>query len=272
MTGQDATDFVKANWPTAVVTLAFVLPPALIGLRWLYENRIQEAQAKVRIREQELEELKRASAAVDRKASVAAREIRFPKVNADSEADLIMRIRAAKRQIRIFGLTRNFYATDTMRDLIRNKSAEIPIKFFVMDPECESRRDRYRVEPMNAAFEDPNRYKRIIEPAFVELLRQTARSAPLSDKPGLSFYYFNFPCQFSIDQYDDVCRVSFYGLNKQGRDSPIWVYDKAGSGPSYEYEYFISQLDWVERLASGYNTPESREKKLLVRAFSDPNA
>ncbi len=58
------------------------------------------------------------------------------------------RVNNAREEITVFGLTRNFYAKDDMLPLFEAKAAEIPVTFSVMDPHCDSRRDRYRIEPV----------------------------------------------------------------------------------------------------------------------------
>jgi hypothetical protein len=72
-------------------------------------------------------------------------------------AALVHRVRAARQVISVFGLTRNFYAKDEILPLFESKAMEIPVTFYVMHPWCESRRDRYRMEPVEAAMEDPAR-------------------------------------------------------------------------------------------------------------------
>jgi hypothetical protein len=42
--------------------------------------------------------------------------------------------------------------TENMKDLFRRKAMAIPIKIFLMEPNCDSRRDRYRIEPLEAAL------------------------------------------------------------------------------------------------------------------------
>jgi hypothetical protein len=289
---KDIAQFIKDNWPMALVIAGVVTPPIFLVNRFLFQHHVDKITSDLDRKTTELETVK--TAAKDRllqtqqelektvgeidtlRKSISNKPYRgvlngstrcFPRVTPESEKDLCSRIENAQIQIRIFGLTRNFYASDKMRELIAKKATEVPVKFFVMDPDCESRKDRYRVEPIDAALEDPNKYKQRIEPVFIDLVRHGPVSIPLSNKPGISFYYFNFPCQFSIDQFDNVFRVSFYGLNKQGRESPIWLYEKDDGGPSNEYEYFLSQLDWVESLAAGKPSPQAKAHNLMVRSM-----
>jgi hypothetical protein len=44
--------------------------------------------------------------------------------------------------------------------LFEAKAVAIPVTFFFMDPYCDSRRERYRLEPVEAAMENPSRYMR----------------------------------------------------------------------------------------------------------------
>ena len=79
----------------------------------------------------------------------------WPRSSPDVLDDLVKRVRNAQHEITVFGLTRNFYARDEILPLCRAKATEIPVTFYVMDPTCSSRRDRYRLEPIEAAMEDP---------------------------------------------------------------------------------------------------------------------
>jgi hypothetical protein len=78
----------------------------------------------------------------------------------ETYSDLVERVRNAREEITVFGLARNFYAKDEILPLFESKAVAIPVTFFVMDPYCDSRRERYRLEPVEAAMEDPSRYMR----------------------------------------------------------------------------------------------------------------
>lgn len=173
----------------------------------------------------------------------------FPRTNMESKADLISRIRGARAQITMFGLTRNFYGSDEMLPLFTSKSREVPVRVFIMDPHCASRRDRYRLEPAEAAMEDPARYER-------EVLRPLAE-AVARDGGDLKIYLYDFPCSFAMERVDDSIRVMLYGHGKRGTDGPIMTFD---SGSEY-YAYFAEQLDWVQRLADADETPEPWRSK-----------
>ncbi|MFI6849291.1 helix-turn-helix domain-containing protein [Kitasatospora sp. NBC_00085] len=185
----------------------------------------------------------------------------FPLTNADSKADLIDRLRGARERIVMFGLTRNFYGNDEMLPLFTSKSKEVPIRIFIMDPHCASRRDRYRLEPAEAAMEDPNRYVReVLNP----LVQAVAREGT-----DLKVYLYDFPCSFAIEQIDDTMRVMLYGHGKRGTDGPILVFDKGeGDGTPY-WQYFAEQLAWMQRLADADEIPEPwRSKDIRIREYS----
>ncbi len=171
----------------------------------------------------------------------------FPQTDENSEEDLRSRIRSARRQINLFGLTRNYYVSPALTPLITEAASRIPVVVYTMDPFCASRRDRFRLEPVTAQWGDPERYQSLV-------------LDPLSRIPGVSVYTFNFPCAFAVEEIDDVCRVMLYGHGRRGTDSPIWVI--AGEDP--QHEYFAGQIRWLESLVqapSEYWT----SKEILVR-------
>lgn len=167
----------------------------------------------------------------------------YPHTSHDSEQDLLTRIQAAHTRINMFGLTRNFYGRDDVLPLFEEKSKEVPIEIFVMDPHCSSRRDRYRIEPAEAAMEDPDRYVReILRPMYEVTKRQ----------PGFRVYLFNFPCSFALEEIDDVCRMMLYGHGKRGTQGPIATL----SDETLAHTYLTDQMRWLERLAGAARTPE----------------
>ena len=179
------------------------------------------------------------------------------------EQDLRNRVKSAKDRIIVFGLTRNYYTTYKMRNLLEEKSRDVPIRLYLMDPSSKSRKDRYRIEPLEAAKEDSSQFEREIAGPFRELLSRTDRSPAGSKLPGLSIYYYNFPCSYAIELIDDVCRIKLYGHGKRGTDSPILIFDK----DSTHYDYFSSQIEWIEEIASGRITPEWYDKKIKIKPF-----
>jgi hypothetical protein len=185
----------------------------------------------------------------------------WPRTNPEALEDLVARIRAARTDISVFGLTRNFYARDEILPLFEAKAVEIPVTFYVMDPHCASRPDRYRLEPIEAAMEDPSRYSReILRPLF-EAAKRVAPAARGS--AGLRIFTYNFPCSFAIEKLDGACRVMLYGHGKRGTEGPIIVFTE---GTPY-WEYFVSQLEWLKRLAYQPREPWT-SKGLQVRPLT----
>ncbi|MEU8136562.1 helix-turn-helix domain-containing protein [Streptodolium elevatio] len=180
----------------------------------------------------------------------------FPRTAAESKADLVGRLSAATKRITMFGLTRNFYAAEAMLPLFEHKAAKgIPVQIFIMDPHCDSRRDRYRLEPAEAAMEDPDRYTR-------EILRPLAEAA--ARVGNIEIYLYNFPCSFAMEEIDNCIRVMLYGHGKRGTDGPILAFQE---GTEY-HTYFAEQLRWVERLAAADPIPEPwRSKGIEVRRY-----
>ena len=185
----------------------------------------------------------------------------WPRTNPAVLDDLMARVNNAREEITVFGLTRNFYAKDDMLPLFETKAAEIPVTFYVMDPHCDSRRDRYRIEPVEAAMEDPARYIReILRPLF----DASQRIIPTTPSAGMRIFTFNFPCAFAMEKIDRSCRVMLYGHGKRGTEGPMLVFD---DGTPY-WTYFTDQLQWLERLAVNPREPWV-SKGLIVRALSE---
>lgn len=172
----------------------------------------------------------------------------FPLTNPDSKADLVERLRGARERIVMFGLTRNFYGSDEMLPLFTAKSSEVPVRIFIMDPHCASRRDRYRLEPAEAAMEDPNRYVREVLNPLVESVARHGGD--------LKIYLYDFPGSFAIEQIDDSMRVMLYGHGKRGTDGPILIFDKGPDEGTPYWTYFAEQLAWMQRLADVEESPE----------------
>ncbi len=77
----------------------------------------------------------------------------WSKTGPDAIHDLVRRVSGASENISVFNLTGSFYATDEMLSMIESKAHEISVTFYVMNPDCDSRRDRYRLEPTEALME-----------------------------------------------------------------------------------------------------------------------
>jgi len=186
----------------------------------------------------------------------------WPRSNPEVFDDLVRRVRNAQEEITVFGLTRNFYARDEILPLFESKAVEIPVTFFVMDPRCDSRRDRYRLEPIEAAMEDPVRYTREILRPLYAASRRVAPAARSS--AGLRIFTFNFPCSFAMEKVDRSCRIMLYGHGKRGTESPLFVFNE---GTPY-WDNFASQIQWLKRLANDPREPWTT-KGLLVRPLEE---
>lgn len=185
----------------------------------------------------------------------------WPRTNPDVLEDLVTRVHSAQREVSVFGLSRNFYAKDDMLPLFEAKAAQLPVTFYVVDPGCASRRDRYRLEPVEAAMEDPGRYAReILRP----LLAAGRRITPATPTAGLRIFTFNFPCSFAIEKIDDSCRVMLYGHGKRGTEGPMFVFDR---NTPY-WDYFDGQMQWLHRLATDPREPWT-SKGLVVRPLRE---
>jgi hypothetical protein len=167
----------------------------------------------------------------------------YARTDDESMRDLFGRIAGARRRVNVFGLTRNFYARDHVLPMIEAKARTVPVRMFMLDPNSASRRDRYRLEPGEAAMENPDRYLReVLRPlvaAEERLSDYTERGA------GLEIWLYNFPCSFAIEEIDDEYRVMLYGHGKRGTDGPIMVFGQ----DTPHARYFESQMRWIERLA-----------------------
>jgi transcriptional regulator with XRE-family HTH domain len=180
----------------------------------------------------------------------------------ETYTDLTDRVRHAQEEITIFGLARNFYAKDEILPLFESKAVAIPVTFFVMDPYCDSRRERYRLEPVEAAMEDPSRYTReVLRPLYAAAKRVAPAAIPSA---GMRIYTYNFPCSFAMEKVDRTCRVMLYGHGKRGVEGPIFVFNE---GTPY-WEYFAGQLEWLKRLADDPREPWTT-KGLLVRPLEE---
>lgn len=185
----------------------------------------------------------------------------WPRTNPDVLDDLVARVNGAHEEVTVFGLSRNFYAKDDMLPLFESKAREIPVTFYVMDPQCDSRRDRYRLEPVEAAMEDPARYTReILRPLFAA----SQRIVPVTPAAGLRIYTFNFPCSFAMEKIDRTCRVMLYGHGKRGTEGPILVFED----DTPYWNYFADQMQWLRRLATDPREPWT-SKGLVVRQLEE---
>jgi hypothetical protein len=186
----------------------------------------------------------------------------FPNTSQESQEDLLGRLVNAKREFIAFGLTRNFYA-DKISETLLDCSNRIKIKIFLMDPFCASREDRYRIEPIEAAFEDPKRFQRMILDKYKRLLGNSNRKTK-KRRGSLDVYLFNFPVSFAIERIDDFIRVMLYGHGVRGTDGPIFVFK---SNNPY-FEYFSKQLDWLQQMGDNNLYDEAKGHNLGVTKLS----
>jgi transcriptional regulator with XRE-family HTH domain len=186
----------------------------------------------------------------------------WPCTSPEALGDLVARIKNAQEEITVFGLTRNFYARDEILPLFETKAVSVPVTLYIMDPRCESRRDRYRLEPIEAAMEDPVRFTReILRPLFAASQRVASAAAPAA---GLRLFTYNFPCSFAMEKVDRACRVMLYGHGKRGTEGPIIVFNE---GTPF-WEYFASQMHWLKRLATDPREPWT-SKGLVVKPLDE---
>ncbi len=186
----------------------------------------------------------------------------WPRSSPETYADLVERVRNAQEEITVFGLARNFYAKDEILPLFESKAVAIPVTFFVMDPYCDSHRERYRLEPVEAAMENPSRYTReVLRPLYAASKRVAPAAA---SSAGMRIFTYNFPCSFAMEKVDGTCRVMLYGHGKRGTEGPILVFNE---GTPY-WDYFSSQIEWMKRLADDPREPWTT-KGLLVRPLEE---
>ncbi len=186
----------------------------------------------------------------------------WPRSSPETYDDLVERVRNAQEETTIFGLARNFYAKDEILPLFESKAIDIPVTFFVMDPNCDSRRERYRLEPVEAAMENPSRYTReVLRPLYAASMRVAPAARPSA---GMRIFTYNFPCSFAMEKVDRTCRVMLYGHGKRGTEGPIFVFNE---GTPY-WDYFSSQLDWLKRLADDPREPWTT-KGISVRSLQE---
>jgi transcriptional regulator with XRE-family HTH domain len=186
----------------------------------------------------------------------------WPSTSPETLTDLVARVREAREEITVFGLTRNFYARDQILPLFEAQAVRIPVTFYIMDPRCPSRADRYRLEPIEAAVEDPDRYTReILRPLFLAARRVAPAAAPHA---GMRIFTYNFPCSFAMERIDRSIRVMLYGHGKRGTEGPILVFNE---GTPF-WDYYVDQLRWLDRLATDPREPWT-SKGVVVRPLTE---
>lgn len=267
-------DLLRQNGVILIAVVVVVSPIIWRITSYIFKNRLEEKEAENKKLKKELNKLE-SDNVESNSGKTEEGKVKwnynfpdespiislFPETNNSSQRDLEVRIEEAEEKITIFGLTRGFFASGKMRRLMIKKSQDVPITFFVMDPDCDSRRHRYRIEPLEASLEDPDRFRREVENPFRELLSNVNFSPAGSSIPGVSLYYYNFPCSFAIEEIDNACRVMPYGHGKRGTEGPILVFRSENP----YFEYFSSQLRWLEKLATDHPMPEWENKGISLR-------
>lgn len=173
----------------------------------------------------------------------------------ESQRDFFDRLSNAQNQITIFGFTRHSLAeSDLLMDLLKKKAETIPVTIYLMDPNCVSRKERYRIE--TAMYEGERIY------TIIEKFKKLAEGNPEK----LKMYYYNFPCSFGIEEIDDACRVILYGHGIRGKEGPIFIFR---AGNPY-YQYFKNQLIWMNDLANGDKSFNwyRETKNIIIRPLS----
>ena len=160
----------------------------------------------------------------------------FPFASDESCEHLFQLIRSARQRMTFFGLTRNFYTSPAMSELLIDRSVAVPINILLLNPYSPYWPERYRMEPGHARFHDPENYRPILE-RFAEMMNAAAARGG-----ELHVQYYEFQPGFGIEQIDDTLRVNFYGYHKAGTDSPILVLD---SEQESMFRYFSDQLQSI---------------------------
>jgi len=274
--------YIADNWQALIGASIVVAPLTFLFFRWVNANRLEELQAQVRMLREPAHsdssgtlvpqtntpaDVRRTAGSDPRlisapvAAAALAPSLVFARTNDESERDLIKRLEGASKRINVFGLTRNFYARDSIRPLLIRKAYEVPVVLYMMEPDCASRADRYRIEPTEAALEDPHRFIREVLGSLQALTTKVPATEAASTRPGLAVYLYNFPCSFAIEEIDDSYRIMLYGPFKRGTDSPILIFP----GGTSISTYFSEQLRLVERLASETAFLPWSERGIVVR-------
>jgi hypothetical protein len=270
---EEIVHLVRGELITFVAVVITVYPAIRYILRDRFKDRIKEREAENKRLKKKLDNIETEKVGSGKGVNEEVSEWNykyptespivslFPETNDASQRDLEERIEESEEKITIFGLTRNFFASERMRKILIRKAQDVPITLFIMDPDCESRRHRYRVEPTEAALENSERFRREVEKPLQQLLSSVNSSPAGSSIPGVSIYYYNFTCSFAIEEIDSACRVLLYGHGERGTEGPIIVFRE---GNPY-FEYFSSQLRWMEKLATNHSMPEWGEKGISLR-------
>jgi transcriptional regulator with XRE-family HTH domain len=180
-----------------------------------------------------------------------------------SQEDLIHRLETAQQRINVFGLTRRFYARDQVRDILEKRGRHVPVRLYMLDPDSAARVERYRIEHIEAALEDPQRMRREVLTPLLEVARRVNEHPDTEPDAGIQIWLFNFPAQHSIEEIDYTIRFMPYGHGPSNEHRPILMFR---AGTPY-YDWFSGQFRWLESLASGENTQPWQSRGVVVRRF-----
>jgi transcriptional regulator with XRE-family HTH domain len=180
-----------------------------------------------------------------------------------SQTELIDRLESAQHRVNVFGLTRKFYATEQIREILERTARRVPVRFYLSDPDSVARTERYRIENIEAAMEDPQRMTREVLVPLRDVAKRVAEHPDIAPDAGFKMFLFNFPAAFSIDEIDYTLRMSPYGHGQANMDKPIFVFR---AGTPY-YDWFSRQLRWFEAMTNGDIQEPWRSKGVQVRPF-----
>lgn len=158
----------------------------------------------------------------------------FSGTNRSSQEHFLSLLNSASREIIFFGLTCGFYLSKPIRQIIIQKSQQIPIKILILHPQSKYRKARYELEPAEAKYHDVNYFKETVIGRYKNLKHRC-------DKLGnsqLEIYLYDFTPVFGLELIDDTIRVRLYGYMKRGTDSPIFVLSRG----THIFGYFEDQI------------------------------
>lgn len=161
----------------------------------------------------------------------------FSKINPDSHKHFLLLLNNASKRIVFFGLTCNFYLSESIKKIIIQKSQEIPIKILILHPQSKYRVERYKFEPAEVKYRDPKYFNDNVIKPYQKLKY-------FSEKLGtnkLEIYLYDFLPYFGFELIDNIIRVRLYGYMKRGTDSPIFVL----SEKSDIFTYFKEQIQYI---------------------------
>ena len=158
----------------------------------------------------------------------------FSGTNGYPHEHLLSLLNSASKEIIFFGLTCSFYLSEHIKEIIIQKSQQIPITIIILKPESKHRKARYELEPAEAKYHDADYFKETVIKRYKDL---KYRCDQLGNSQ-LEIYLYDFTPVFGIEFIDDTIRVRLYGYMKRGTDSPIFVLSRGTD----IFSYFESQI------------------------------